>query len=219
MPVFCSDKRLKNISTSFTAAASFNSRIFLMAGLMMPCAAAVKMMTMIIMMALAVGGGLMKQTQIGHLSGRGAKCSQKNVASMQHDRTSLSSKLKKKTTQNRTSELRKLAASMSLSHMVVGSVFSKQGLPVRKENDAADRVWALKTTLELTKGALLARLDSKDTWEKFEAGREGKAVFKNSVCQLEHPLTADMSLSVTNGGCYLDPGQPMPLFFASRNQG
>ena len=71
--------------------------------------------------------------------------------------------LKKKTIQKRKSELGKFAASPNLSHMVVGSVSSKQGLPVRKENDAANRVRAAKATLELTKRALLAKLDSKDT--------------------------------------------------------
>ena len=83
---------------------------------------------------------------------------------------------------------------------------------MRKENDAADRVRAPKATVELTKGALRPKLESKDTWENSKAASQKKAVYKNSVCELDSRLTADMSLGVTNRGCYLNPAQLMPLF-------
>ena len=102
--------------------------------------------------------------------------------------------LSRKTIQNPTTELQKFATSMNLSHMVVGSIFSKQGLPVCKENDATDRLRDPKATSEWTKGALLAKLVSRDSWEKVKTALQRKVVYNNGVCEPERPLSAHMSL-------------------------
>ena len=109
---------------------------------------------------------------------------------------------------NEKCKIRKFAEDLGHADLVQPRYFR----PQTQQDTTQTRICAPRSTPDIVKATLLAKLRSGDTWEAFAEAREDRGTYRTAVTQLQQALTADLDLTCTTRGAYLDARQIVPLW-------